>query len=148
MLKFVDAKTDEARGLITWHAVHCTSMNNTNELVSSDNKGYASLLAEQHFNKGALPGRGDFVAAFASSNLGDVSPNTDVPRCYGNGAPCDILTSTCEGRNEHCYAMGPGKDGDMFESTRIIAEKQYNMSIVLWDAATTQVLLFQLLTRF
>ena len=27
----------------SWFAVHCTSMNNTNGLISGDNKGYASL---------------------------------------------------------------------------------------------------------
>ena len=39
----------------SWFAVHCTSMNNTNELISSDNKGYASYLMEQSINQ-ALPG--------------------------------------------------------------------------------------------
>ena len=120
LLKFVDAATGEGLGLINWHAVHCTSMNNTNELVSSDNKGYASILAEKHFNSGAQAGRGKFVAAFAQSNLGDVSPNTNGPHCQDTGEPCDILTSTCDGRNELCVASGPGKD--MFESTRIIGE--------------------------
>ena len=31
-------------------------MNNTNELISADNKGYASYLMEQSINK-ALPGQ-------------------------------------------------------------------------------------------
>ena len=31
-------------------AVHATSMNNTNTLVSGDNKGYASYAMEKHFN--------------------------------------------------------------------------------------------------
>ena len=41
----------------SWFAVHCTSMNNTNRLISSDNKGYASILFEQMMNPGALPGK-------------------------------------------------------------------------------------------
>ncbi len=36
--------------LSSWFAVHCTSMNNTNSLVSSDNKGVASFLMEQYVN--------------------------------------------------------------------------------------------------
>ena len=31
-------------------------MNNTNGLISGDNKGYASYLMEKDMNKGALPG--------------------------------------------------------------------------------------------
>ena len=40
----------------SWFAVHCTSMNNTNGLISGDNKGHASYLMEKDMNKGALPG--------------------------------------------------------------------------------------------
>lgn len=43
-------------GMINWFAVHCTSMNNTNKLISGDNKGYASMLFERDFN-GPLPGK-------------------------------------------------------------------------------------------
>ena len=32
-----------------------------------------------------LPGKGSFVAAFASTNLGDVSPNTKGPTCVDTG---------------------------------------------------------------
>ena len=32
-----------------------------------------------------LPGKGDFVAAFASTNLGDISPNTNGPVCIDTG---------------------------------------------------------------
>jgi neutral ceramidase len=66
-------------GMLNWFAVHGTSMNNTNTLISGDNKGYASYLFENDLNGDALPGMGPFVAAFASTNLGDVSPNTAGP---------------------------------------------------------------------
>ena len=39
-------------------------------------------------NKGNISGRGPFVAAFASSNLGDISPNLDGPYCLNSGTPC------------------------------------------------------------
>lgn len=56
-------------------------MNNTNKFVSSDNVGYASILLEQEYNKGYMVGKGSFVGAFCSANLGDVSPNIMGPRC-------------------------------------------------------------------
>lgn len=136
MLKLVDT-SNQPLGLITWFAVHPTSMNNTNHLISGDNKGYASYLFEQSMNKGKLPGRGPFVAAFAASNLGDVSPNLKGPHCADTGKPCDILTSTCGGKNANCFAIGPGKD--MFESTKIIGERQYIKAKELFVSATERV---------
>lgn len=47
-------------GVINWYAVHCTSMNNTNPYISSDNKGYAALLLEEAVNgKDVMPGKVD-----------------------------------------------------------------------------------------
>lgn len=96
LLKIVDSVSGEPMAMLNWFAVHATSMNNTNHLISSDNKGYASILFEQEFNPpGTLPGKGKFVAIFAQANEGDVSPNTSGPRCVDSGLPCDLVTSTC-----------------------------------------------------
>uniref|UniRef100_A0A8C0BQW3 Neutral ceramidase n=1 Tax=Buteo japonicus TaxID=224669 RepID=A0A8C0BQW3_9AVES len=123
MLKMVDENGQEL-GLISWFAVHPVSMNNTNHLVNSDNVGYASYLFEQEKNKGMLPGEGSFVAAFASSNLGDVSPNTKGPFCVNTGESCNNPHSICPaGGAKMCMAMGPGND--MFDSTRIIGQNIY-----------------------
>lgn len=73
LLKFVTAEGREI-GTLNWFAVHPTSLGNTNRLISGDNKGYASYLFEKA--KGtdyAAPA--PFVAAFAQTNAGDVSPN-------------------------------------------------------------------------
>lgn len=48
---------NKPRGVINWFAVHPTSMNNTNHLVSSDNVGYASILFEQMMNNDAMIGK-------------------------------------------------------------------------------------------
>lgn len=49
-------------GVINWFAVHPTSMNNTNRLISSDNVGYASLLMEKALNGNhTLPGKVSLV---------------------------------------------------------------------------------------
>ncbi|KAE8746174.1 hypothetical protein FOCC_FOCC007046 [Frankliniella occidentalis] len=52
--------------------------------------------------------------------MGDVSPNTRGPRCQYSGRDCEMGSSTCPG-GEVCIAAGPGQD--MFESTRIIADR-------------------------
>jgi len=126
-------------GMLNWFAVHGTSMNNTNTLVSGDNKGYASYLFERDFNGDALPGSGPFVSAFASTNLGDVSPNTAGPKCIDTGLPCDGATSSCNGKCQNCIAFGPGTNGDMFESTEIIGRNQYEFAKSLWSHASTEV---------
>uniref|UniRef100_A0A452U3Y5 Neutral ceramidase n=1 Tax=Ursus maritimus TaxID=29073 RepID=A0A452U3Y5_URSMA len=111
-------------GLISWFAIHPVSMNNSNHLVNSDNMGYASYLFEQEKNKGYLPGQGPYVAAFASSNLGDVSPNILGPHCVNTGESCDNANSSCPvGGPSMCVATGPGED--MLHSTQIIGRILY-----------------------
>lgn len=68
------------------------------------------------------------MTAFASTNLGDVSPNIAGPICTNTGLACDVTTSTCEGEAQFCIASGPGED--MFESTKIIAERMYSKALV------------------
>ncbi|MBF6298540.1 neutral/alkaline ceramidase [Nocardia amamiensis] len=86
---------------ITWFATHNTSMTNANRLISSDNKGYASFSAE-HIEHGVrhLDGKPSFVAAFAQTNAGDMSPNLNL-------------------------RPGSGPTEDEFENTRILGERQY-----------------------
>ncbi|XP_075229795.1 neutral ceramidase isoform X2 [Lycorma delicatula] len=127
----LEEENGKPMGVICWFAVHPVSMNNTNTLISSDNMGYASVLFEKKMNPDDLVGKGEFVAGFASSNLGDVSPNVDGPRCQFSGTPCDDLTSSCPERDERCVSKGPGND--MFESTRIIAEKIFNTAWDTWN---------------
>jgi len=138
LLRF-DAVDGTPLGMLNWFAVHGTSMNNTNTLISGDNRGRAAMLFEEHMNGDALPGTGSFVAAFAATNLGDVSPNTAGARCLDTGLPCDRETSTCNGRNEMCVAFGPGTNGDMFESTDIIARKQFDLAMQLYSSATQAI---------
>ena len=66
-----------ASAIVNWHATHGTSMNNTNTLVSGDNKGWAAYLLERAVNGPTSDmrrvGDGPFVAAFAATALGNVS---------------------------------------------------------------------------
>ena len=137
-LKFTTRNTNKDIGILNWFSVHGTSMNNSNILISGDNKGYASYLMEKLYNGNeTLPGKGDFVAAFASTNLGDVSPNTDGAKCIDTGLPCDFKTSTCNGDATLCIASGPGKD--IFESTKIIGRKQFEKAVELFNGKTISV---------
>lgn len=135
--KFVEETTNKDIGVISWFPVHPVSMNNSNQMISSDNKGYASYMYEQDMNNGQPMGQGDFVAIFANANHGDTSPNTNGPKCIDTGLACRRATSTCNDRSQLCIAFGPGKD--MFDSTRIIGEKQYVKAKDLYDSATIEL---------
>ncbi|KAG1702408.1 Neutral ceramidase [Nymphon striatum] len=136
LLKFIDLN-DKPIGMLNWFPVHCTSMNKTNRLISGDNKGLASLLFEQYMEESSLFGNSSFVAAFSQANEGDVTPNIMGPRCQYTGLPCDLLTSTCDGNSASCMASGPGKD--MFESTKIIAERQFEKAKELFNLNGTKL---------
>jgi neutral ceramidase len=97
-------------GTINWFAVHATSLGNTNLLISGDNKGLASAQMERlkGTNYAAAP---TFVAAFAQSSSGDVSPNI-----FGNG---------------------DGGGGSDVASTEISAARQLDAALALYSAAST-----------
>ena len=130
LLKFTGGDGED-KAMLNWFAVHGTSMNNTNKLISGDNRGLASYMVEREKNgKDVMPGTGKYIAAFASTNLGDVSPNTQGPVCHSGpneGQPCDFVSSTCKDdkgkdKNEACYSLGPGED--MFQSTKVRASEE------------------------
>jgi neutral ceramidase len=96
-------------GMLNWHAVHPTSMTFHNHLISGDNKGYAAYEFERTHKTAAGP----FVAAFAQSNCGDVTPNLSLDRRRA-------------GRNE-------------FRSTRIIGQRQADAARRLFDSANEEI---------
>ena len=74
---------------MTWFPVHCTSINNTNTLISGDNKGVAAQFLEGWAAGAAhnsTMGRG-FVGAFGQANVGDTSPNVLGAFCQDTGMP-------------------------------------------------------------
>jgi neutral ceramidase len=139
MLQLTFKSATQTLGVLNWFAVHGTSLNNTNTLTSGDNRGYASYALEKEVNGDVLTGKGSFVAAFASTNLGDVSPNTMGAKCIDTGLPCEGGHSTCNGKCENCIAFGPGTNGDMFESCQIIGGKQADFAKSLMDSATEAI---------
>ncbi|MGW0035181.1 neutral/alkaline ceramidase [Gordonia sp. NPDC003376] len=81
-------------GEITWFATHGTSLTDANTLISTDNKGYASYLAELQ-NPGV-------VAAFPQTNAGDMTPNLWV-RKMNPGGPTEDRRANCAiiGERQH-----------------------------------------------
>ena len=110
LLKF--ERADGVIGTLNWFAVHGTSMNYHNRLISGDNKGYAAYLVEQQHGT-RYTGKPEFVAAFAQSNAGDVTPNLN-------------LNNT-----------GPGKTDT--ESTRIIGARQAREAEKLLEQAAEPI---------
>lgn len=92
VLKFVDDSGEI--GLLNWYALHPTAMNYHNHLISGDHKGYASLQMERQQGT-TYASADDFVAAFANSDPGDVSPNTNLNNT-GPGAT-DVETTSIMG---------------------------------------------------
>ncbi|KAK0891015.1 hypothetical protein LTR02_014319 [Friedmanniomyces endolithicus] len=91
-------------GVLSWFAVHGTSMLGNNTLVTGDNKGVAASMFEKSTGDAA------FVAGFSQANVGDTSPNVLGAYCeYGDeaGELCDFKTSLCGNKTQPCHGRGP-----------------------------------------
>ena len=100
-------------GMMSWFPTHGTSMRPDNQLISADNKGYASQRTE-HDHGVEWATRGAFVAAFAQTAAGDMSPNL-----RGGGAQ--------------------GPTDDQFENTKIIGDLQADAAARLFNGATEEL---------
>ncbi len=109
LLKLVSASTGSELGMINWFAVHPTSLGNTNKLISGDNKGLAEYYFEKLKNANYSSSK-TFTAAFAQTNSGDISPN--IYWGYPEGGESD------------------------FEHMEIIANRQYDKAVELYNSAT------------
>lgn len=93
-------RNDSAVGLINWYGIHPTTFGPEYPLISGDSKGYAAWSMEHaagvdHMNPADAP----YVAAFAMSTPGDVSPN-------------------------HGLVPGSGPGADEYDSARILGRRQ------------------------
>lgn len=95
LLKFVDDSGEI--GMINWYALHPTAMNFYNHLISGDHKGYASLQMERQRGT-TYASTEDFVAAFAQSDPGDVTPNSNLDNT-GPGQT-DVATTRIMGERQ------------------------------------------------
>lgn len=107
---------DRLVGAVNFFATHGTSMTNRNMLISGDNKGYAAYHWERlvmgcDYLDDYVDGQPAFIAAFAQTNPGDMSPNINR-------------------RN------GIGPTQDETENTRIIGLRQYQAAAEQLAAGT------------
>lgn len=129
-------KDSTAVGVINWFGVHPTSLGNTNQLLSSDNKGYASLGFERlmQTNYTAAPGSDSFVAAFAQTNEGDSSPNIfilDRPFAERGGSSDELESTAISGSKQLAAALRLLRKGGALSGP--IDYRQFS---VLMDAVT------------
>lgn len=108
LLKLV-ADSGEELGMLNWFAVHNVSSPQSYRYISGDNKGVASQLFEKH--KGSQPPlTTSFVAAFANSDEGDVSPNI-----------CGVMNGCADGAEANTF---------------LAATKQYQHALSLYNNAS------------
>lgn len=103
VIKFEDAASGKAMGVLSWLPVHGTSLYQNNTLITGDNKGVAAYLFEESMK----PENPDFVAGFSQANVGDTSPNVLGAFCEDTGLACRFNDSTCGGRTQGCHGRGP-----------------------------------------
>ena len=134
LLRFTHATVDGNTeiGVLTWFAVHGTSMHGNNTIVTGDNKGVAAWLFEQSM------GDSNFVAGFSQANVGDTTPNINGAYCeYGEqeGQMCDFASSLCANRSEPCHGRGPhfGLNDAGTASTYEIGMRQFKGAKRLFD---------------
>ncbi|KIJ67392.1 hypothetical protein HYDPIDRAFT_173938 [Hydnomerulius pinastri MD-312] len=144
------------RGVLSFFAVHGTSVYENNTLVGGDNKGMASYLYESYMEPNSMPGNTSFVAAFVQSNVGDTTPNTLGAFCESpgqpyDGQPCDFEHSTCGNRTQDCHGRGPlFRTSDyasshliglaQFEATRAVVESRLSPSpSTIFSSADTTI---------
>jgi neutral ceramidase len=105
VLRFKQGANDV--GALSWFATHGVSMGPNNHLLSPDNKGYAQYRWEHDLKGVRYHSDADFVAAFAQSNAGDMTPNLNL--------------------------NGSGPTNNEFDNTRIIGERQLQKALEIYN---------------
>jgi len=140
MLKFQNAQTSKDIGVLTWFAVHGTSMLGNNTLITGDNKGVAANLMEKAYRSSSEEhADAGFIAGFSQANVGDTSPNVLGAYCEdGFAEKCNFEDSTCGGNSQPCHGRGPyfRKKDQGASSCFEIGRRQYNAASSLYDQMT------------
>jgi neutral ceramidase len=131
VLRFQRASDNKDMGVLTWHAVHATSLLGNSTHAAGDNKGLASWMLERELGGNDDVGDG-FVAAFSQANHADTSPNVLGAFCDdGSGMECDFERSTCaNGKVDACHGRGP-----KFEALDLGVSSCYEIATRLVSAA-------------
>lgn len=134
LLRFTHTSSSGERdiGVLSWFAVHGTSMLGNNTLVTGDNKGVAAWMFERSVDDP------NFVAGFSQANVGDTTPNIRGAYCeYGEqaGQQCDFKTSLCANASQPCHGRGPYAvlDDHGAASAYEIGARQFRSARTLFD---------------
>ncbi len=120
-------------GVLNWFALHPTSMSRDNPLISGDNKGYASYLFERELGTDYRAPK-TFVAAFAQSNEGDVTPNTY--EADGRRTLEDFTATEQSGRKQYEFARKLFEDATQGRALSSVVD--YRHTYVEMDDVTVQ----------
>lgn len=136
LLKFTRDSDGKDIGILTWFAVHGTSLYGNQTIITADNKGVAAYLFEQEMKTNSNAAEG-FVAGFSQANVGDTSPNVLGAWCEdGSNTECKLEDSTCGGRNEPCHGRGPyfGLNDGGTKSCYEIGKRQYAGALDIYNS--------------
>lgn len=140
LLRFQRASDLKNIGVLSWFAVHGTSMLENNTHITGDNKGVASYLFEKAMLDDSDAADG-FVAGFSQANVGDTTPNTLGAWCDdGTGQMCSYENSTCaDGKSESCHGRGPEfRKLDLgVSSCYVIGKRQADGAKTIYDSLAT-----------
>ncbi|KIX02508.1 uncharacterized protein Z518_08449 [Rhinocladiella mackenziei CBS 650.93] len=140
LVRFQRESDGKNMGILTWFAVHGTSMLGNNTIVTGDNKGVAASLLEQAMASDSMAAPG-FVAGFSQSNVGDTTPNVLGAWCEdGSNQQCAFDTSTCGGTSQACHGRGPyyGRDDGGTDSCYEIGRRQYRGAVDILSHMSTE----------
>lgn len=127
----------QAVGTVNWFATHGTSMSGDNKLISGDNKGYAAYHWERLAAGGDYLAAGGpaFIAAFAQTNAGDMTPNLDLTEPT---SPEDVENTRTIGLRQYDAAAGQLGEAGTAVTGPVDARLVYvNLSDVTVDAEFT-----------
>ncbi|KAI1079972.1 Neutral/alkaline nonlysosomal ceramidase [Whalleya microplaca] len=137
VLRFQRASDSKNIGILTWYAVHGTSIYQNSTHVAGDNKGVAELMFEKAMEGEESAAEG-FVAGFSQANVGDTTPNTLGAWCDdGSGDQCSLENSTCaDGKSQSCHGRGPAftKLDLGIASCYEIGKRQYDGARSVYDS--------------
>ncbi len=141
LLKLVNLEGDGI-GMINWFAVHPDSIGPENLMLSGDNKGHASYMFEKDMGTDYQSTK-TFVAAFAQTNAGDVTPNVPFTEHFGTVESAmeaaDIDSETAVELGFPWYQALGEADIQKNIALRVIATRQYSKARDLYDSAAEEL---------
>ncbi|SPO04906.1 probable neutral ceramidase precursor [Cephalotrichum gorgonifer] len=142
LLRFRRASDLKTTGVLTWYAVHGTSLLQNNTLVAGDNKGVAAWLLEREMARETDVAAPGFVAGFSQATVGDTTPNVLGAWCDdGSGQMCSLENSTCaDGKSQSCRGRGPAfeKLDQGTSSCFEIGKRQYAGARTIMDSLDSE----------